>query len=235
MLSAIRSTYHDTISPATVKALRIHLQHVYRTDDGRLVRRTTVLLDFLVHHVPVSVICERWGLSPSCLYDWQKAFLLRGLDSLVYRHSGGRRPKLTPKQKKRLAELIDAGPLVVGFDTACWNSVLIRVLIWREFCVLYNRHYVCMLLHNMGFSFQKARVVSDHLDAAVQQYLDALLGQRFLQQTTDRAIFQRQHLRTNRIYSGFEKRPWSALVHQLYTLPPGIVRYQTRVKYCILP
>ena len=75
-------------------------------------------------------------------------------------------PKLTPKQKKRLVELIEAGPLVVGCETACWNSVLIRVLIWREFGVLYNRHYVCTLLHNLGFSFQKARFVSDHLDAA---------------------------------------------------------------------
>jgi transposase len=44
--------------------------------------------------------------------------------------------------------------------------VLIRVLIWREFGVLYNRHYVCTLLHNLGFSFQKARFVSDHLDEA---------------------------------------------------------------------
>jgi transposase len=88
------------------------------------------------------------------------------MDSLGYGHSGGRPPKLTPQQKKRLVELIEAGPLVVGFETACWNSVLIRVLIWREFGVLYNRHYVCTLLHNLGFSFQKARFVSDHLDTA---------------------------------------------------------------------
>jgi transposase len=73
----------------------------------------------------------------------------------------------------RPAEEIERGglsqqhcPLVVGLETACWNSVLIRVLIWREFGVLYNRHYVCTLLSNMGFSFQKARFVSDHLDAA---------------------------------------------------------------------
>ena len=90
----------------------------------------------------------------------------RGMDSLVSRHSGGRPEQLTPRQQKRLVELIEAGPMVVGFETACWNSVLIRVLIWREFGVLFNRHYVCTLLHNMGFSFQKARFVSDHLDAA---------------------------------------------------------------------
>jgi transposase len=154
------------LSRATVKDLHSRLQHAYQYDDVRLVRRITVLLDLLVHQVPVEVLSERWGLSPSCLYHWRQAFLLRGMDSLVYRHGGGRPEKLTPTQRKRLVALIEAGPLGVGLETACWNSVLIRVLIWREFGVLYNRHYVCTLLHNLGFSFQKARFVSDHLDAA---------------------------------------------------------------------
>jgi transposase len=152
------------VSAATVKALHTKLQQAYLKDDVRLVRRTTVLIDLLVHHVPMAVLCERWGLSTSCLYDWQRAFLLHGLESLRYRHGGGRRSKLTPKQKQRLVELLEAGPLVVGCETACWDAVLIRVLIWREFGVLYNRQYVCTLLHNLGFSFQKARFVSDHLD-----------------------------------------------------------------------
>jgi transposase len=153
-------------SATTVKALYARLQQAYRKDDVRLVRRTTVLIDLLVHHVPMAGLCERWGLSSSCLYAWQRTFLLHGVDSLNYRHSGGRRPKLTPKQKKRLVELLEAGPQVVGCETACWTSVLIRVLIWREFGVFYNRQYVCTLLHNLGFSFQKARFVSDHLDEA---------------------------------------------------------------------
>jgi transposase len=156
------------VSSATVKALHTKLQQAYLKDDMRLVRRTTVLIDMLVHQVPIPVLCERWSLSASCLYDWQRTFLLHGLDSLVYRHSGGRRPKLTPRQKKRLVELLEAGPLVVGCETACWDAVLIRVLIWREFGVLYNRQYVCTLLHNLGFSFQKARFVSDHLNAATR-------------------------------------------------------------------
>src|SRR6266704_5548281 len=157
------------LSSATVKALHARLRQAYLKDDVRVVRRTTVLIDLLVHHVPMAVLCERWSLSASCLYDWQKAFLLHGLDSLVYRHGGGRPEQLTPRQKKRLVELIEAGPLAVGCETACWDAVLIRVLIWREFGVLYNRHYVCTLLHNLGFSFQKARFVSDHLDTARRQ------------------------------------------------------------------
>ena len=143
------------LSAATVKALHARLQQAYLKDDVRLVRWTTVLIDLLVHHVAMAVLCERWGLSASCLYDWQRAFLLHGLESLRYRHSGGRRPKLTTKQKQRLVELLEAGPLVVGCETACWDAVLIRVLIWREFGVLYNRQYVCTLLHNLGFRFKR--------------------------------------------------------------------------------
>jgi hypothetical protein len=90
------------LSRATVKDLYHRLQHAYQCDDVRLVRRTTVLIDLLMHHVPVAVLGERWGLSPACIYGWQQALLLRGMDSLVARHGGGRRPKLTPGQKKTL-------------------------------------------------------------------------------------------------------------------------------------
>lgn len=157
------------LGQATVKALQSRLQQAYQKDDLRLVRRITVLIDLLVHHVPVDALHQRWGVSASTIYEWRKAFLLRGLDSLVYRHGGGRPEKLTATQKKRLTELLDAGPLAVGFETACWTSVLVRVMMWREFGVLYNRHYVCTLLRNLGFSFQKARFISDHLDEAKRQ------------------------------------------------------------------
>jgi|GEM_PF-1327102 len=154
------------VSTATVQALHMRLQQAYQHDEVRVVRRTTVLLDLLVHHMPVEVLCEQWGLSPACLSGWRQAFLRRGMDSVVYRHGGGRRPQLTAKQKKRVVELREAGPLVVGCETACWTSVLIRVLIWREFGGLSNCQYVCTLLPNLGCSLQKARLVSDQRDTA---------------------------------------------------------------------
>src|SRR5712692_7484113 len=49
------------------------------------------------------------------------------------------------------------------------SRILLRLLIEREFGVLYNRHYVCELLRNLGYAFQKARFVSDHLDEAARQ------------------------------------------------------------------
>jgi transposase len=156
------------LSRSTVKDLYSRLQHASQHDDVRLVRRPPVLIDLLVHHVSVEILRARWGLSPSCIYPWRHAFLLPGVDSLVDHQSGGRRPQLTSKQKHRLVELIEAGPRVVGCETACWDAVLIRVLIWRECGVLSNRQSVCPWLHNLGFSFPKARFGSDHLDAATR-------------------------------------------------------------------
>jgi transposase len=139
------------------------LQHAYRIGDLRLVRRISTLLA-LTKKVTITEVAETYTIARQTIYDWLTALICHGEDSLVCRRSPGRKPRLMAAQKQRLAELIQAGPQAAGFPTACWTSLLIQHLIQREFGVLYNRYYVCELLQNLGFSFQKARFVSDHLD-----------------------------------------------------------------------
>ena len=157
------------LSRSTFKALHRRLQEAYQHDDVRLVRRIQALLAHLVNGVPVAELSRQWGFTSACFYEWLMAFLLDGLASLRNQAKGGRSARLTPTQKKHLGQLIDAGPEAAGFDSACWTSILIRVLIEREFGVLYNRYYVCELLRTLGYSFQKARFVSDQLDEAKRQ------------------------------------------------------------------
>lgn len=157
------------LSRPTVKAMQERLRYAYRIGDIRLVRRISALLEYLTLGTSIADLSERWGFSVSCFYIWLNGLLLQGVDSLVYHHGGGRPARLTPSQKKRLCDLIDAGPQAAGFDTACWSALLIQELIRREFGVLYNRYYVCELLRNLGYSFQKAQFVSDHLDEARRQ------------------------------------------------------------------
>jgi hypothetical protein len=64
----------------------------------------------------------------------------------------------------RLKDLVLAGPQAAGYDTGCWNSAVIQDLIQREFGRTYAVHYLSELLRTLGFSYQKARFVSDHLD-----------------------------------------------------------------------
>ena len=153
----------------TVNAMQERLHGAYDRGDIRLVRRISTLLEHFVQHTPIPELSERWGFGISCFYVWINELLLEGLDSLAYQHRGGRPSKLTKTQKKRLCDLIDAGPHAAGFEPACWNSLLIQELIRREFGVLYDRYYVCELLRNLDYSFQKAQFVSDHLDEARRQ------------------------------------------------------------------
>ena len=95
---------------------------------------------------------------------WLCAFLLHGVQGLEIKHSCGRPPRLNEKQKKKLAEIIEKGPAEAGFLGNCWRSPMIQQLIYEKFGVSFCVHYISQLLKNMGFSYQKARFVSDHLD-----------------------------------------------------------------------
>jgi transposase len=150
-------------TPQTVKMLIGRLQYAYRVGNLRLVRHVSALLDLTKQPV-IAEVANTYAVARQTVYDWLKTLMCHGEASLVYRHSPGRKPRLTKTQKQRLTGMIQAGPQAAGFPTACWTSVLIQQLMQREFGVLYNRYYVCELLRGLGFSFQKARFVSDHLD-----------------------------------------------------------------------
>ncbi len=152
-----------SLTTMTMGLLVERLQHAYAVGDRRLMRRISVLLA-VVRGEAIATIAKMWDISRQTVYNWIVAFVAQGIDSLRYRKSSGRPPRLTPKQRARLKEVVIAGPQAAGFQTSCWTTVLIQQVIYREFGVLYSRQYVGDLLHNLGFSYQKAKFVSDHLD-----------------------------------------------------------------------
>ncbi len=149
----------------TVNRLTEVWQRALRRGDRRVVQRATALL-LLAEQVPVPRVAARVGVSVATIYGWRHAFLVSQFASLVYRTPPGRPARLTKAHKQRLCALVAAGPEAAGYATGCWNSAIIQDLIQREFGVLYNVHYIAELLKNLGFSYQQARFVSDHLDEA---------------------------------------------------------------------
>jgi transposase len=155
-------------SRSTVKTLSQELQAALRLGDGRRSRHISALLMLADGH-SVDHVLERLALSRSTLYAWVRAFLTDRFASLRRRTSPGRPPKLSPTYKQRLCELVTAGPQAAGYQTGCWNSALLQDLIEREFGVRYNLHYLAELLRNLGFSYQKARFLSDHLNEEMRE------------------------------------------------------------------
>jgi transposase len=153
---------------ATTTVLIEALHRAYAAGNLRLVKHISALLD-VAKDEAIQDIAEKYGVARQTVSRWIAEFLLEGTDSLKYEKSSGRKPRLTKTQKARLKEVVKAGPQAAGFGTACWTSLLIQIVIYHEFKVLYSRHYVCQLLRNLDFSFQKARFVSDHLDEKRRQ------------------------------------------------------------------
>ncbi len=139
------------------------LRKAYKSGDARMVRRINVLLAFS-RGERVETIAETHGVSVSSVYEWVKALLVAGMDSLKPCWKGGRPPKLTPSQRRAVTTWLAAGPQAAGYPTGCWSALLVQDLIYRAFGVFYNAHYLCELLNTLGFSYQKARFVSDHQD-----------------------------------------------------------------------
>jgi transposase len=133
-----------------------------------LIKRISALL-WLADGRAAPEIASRLAVSTETIYAWRAAFLVQRWNSLVRRTSPGRPPKLTQAQRAQLKELISAGPQAAGYQTGCWNTALIQDLIARVFGRMYNVHYLSELLRNLGFSYQKARFVSDHLDEVKRQ------------------------------------------------------------------
>lgn len=158
-----------TFSKSHVKRLQKELEKAYACGDERAVRRLSVLL-MIGNRIALETILSVWNVSQQTVYNWLNDFLVYRWDSLEYRKAPGRPPRLTKSQKRDLSKWIEDGPEACGYPTGCWTSVLIQDLIYRKFHVLYNRWYVCELLRNLGFSFQKARFVSDHLDEEARRH-----------------------------------------------------------------
>jgi transposase len=100
---------------------------------------------------------------------WVRTFCCYGSQGAPRKKPTGRPPKLTSTQKATLATLIDEGPVKAGFRGACWRSPMIQQLIYDRFGIFYNVFYIAQLLKNLGFSYQKAAFVSDHLNEDKRQ------------------------------------------------------------------
>jgi transposase len=144
------------------------LHAAFRSGNLPQIKRISALL-MLADQQSIAVVTDRLGVGRSTVYAWLHAFVLDRFASLQVRKPAGRPAKLTPSQKQRLCDLVAAGPEAAGYRTGCWHSALLQALILREFGVLYTVQYVSELLRNLGFSYQKARFVSDHLNEEQRQ------------------------------------------------------------------
>jgi transposase len=157
-----------TISSPLCKEMDSALLAAQRRGDIRLVKRILAIFALRDSNSP-SHVASLLKVSIDSVLDWARRFLCYKLNGLKDKKSPGRPAKLNKSQKRLLADFIDAGPTACGFSAACWRSPMIQHLIFEKFGIFYSVHYLAELLKSLGFSYQKAKFVADHLDEKKRQ------------------------------------------------------------------
>lgn len=153
----------------TVKQLTHKLHRAFQAGHVPLVKRLHARL-LVADDYPLATVAARVGVGHQTMYTWITAFLVDRWTSFYPRRSPGLPATLTAFQRQRLCNLLAAGTEAAGYAPGCWKTALVHDLMWREVQRQYNPHYLATLLRTLGFSYQKARFVSDHLDEQQRQH-----------------------------------------------------------------
>src|SRR5918996_507708 len=137
MLSCGRSAMRPQGSPAELEQRRLRA------------------IDLLRRQIPVHVVAERLGVDRPSVRRGKAPPRRQGRAGLRARPAPGRPPKLTAAQRRRLAQLVIAGPEAAGYRTSLWTCRRGVDLIRYEFHVVYHPHHVGRLLRACGFSPQR--------------------------------------------------------------------------------
>jgi putative transposase len=95
------------------------------------------------------------GCSKSSASRWKQAWKSGGEAALRPLPHPGPKPKLNPRQERRLLAALKRGTQHWGYAVAGWTGPLVRDLIRQLFGVRYHVDYIGTLLHRLGYSSQQ--------------------------------------------------------------------------------
>ena len=174
-------SFRLSITTLQRKALDRKLKTAQQLGDFRTIKFALAVLA-VAHYASTEQAAVVLQLSVAQVKHYAHRFLCYGVAGVAFKKAPGRPPKLTKTQKRQLSQLIEDGPAQCGFDGNCWRSPMVQQLILDKFGVTYNVFYLAELLRNLGFSYQKAAFVSDHLNPEVRRAWTQVVGPEALRQ-----------------------------------------------------
>ena len=137
---------------------------------GELERRRRIAINLLDTGHGVRAAARLVGASPSSVSRWQAARARHGADGLRPTPPPEPKPRLTPQQRARLAELLTEGAAAHGHPNELWTLKRVRALIERRFGVRHGLTQVWRILRALGFSPQKPRQLARERDEAAVKH-----------------------------------------------------------------
>jgi transposase len=216
-----------SFSKSILEKLQDNIVIALRLSNIRLYRLASALV-WYAEGIGIKEIAKRMGVHIKTIINWLTTFMYKGMKWLTGQHyqGRGRKEKLTKAQQTQLIKLIKAGPEANGFHCGIWNSAMIAEVIWLKFEVSYNLNYLSSLLKKLGFSYQKARFISDRQEEEAYQ----IARKKWLEETLP-AIIKRAEADNSVVLFGDEvsfamwgslARTWASIGQQPTVKTTGI-------------
>jgi transposase len=120
---------------------------------------------------PSQEIARLFGVDLSSVKRWKRTWKAGGVDALAAKPHPPRATRLSEKQKLQLVKLLLSGPRACGFGTDLWTCARVAAMVQKRFAVRYHPDHVGRILHDLGFSPQKPRLVAREQDrCAVERW-----------------------------------------------------------------
>ena len=105
--------------------------------------------------------------------NWADRFDAEGIEGLYIKPGRGRHSRLSEEQKYQLQGDLLKSPEDFGYNTANWSGPLMREHIQKKYRVDYKSAAVYNLMHELGFSFQRAKAFYPERNEAKREEVKA--------------------------------------------------------------
>ena len=140
-------------SDHTSKALRNLAKRSRDADQARRFLSIAAVLDGASRTVAAKI----GGMDRQTLRDWVHRFNEDGPEGLINHTAPGPTPKLTKKQKAKLAARVEQGPIPAIHGVVRWRAIDLMQWIYDEFGISISDSTVYRVLDELGFSHVSGR------------------------------------------------------------------------------
>lgn len=121
---------------------------------------------------------EFYRVTHKQICNWADRFDAEGIEGLRMRPCRGRHSRLSEEQKYQLQGDLLKSPEKFGYNTANWSGLLMREHIKKRYQVDYKPAAVYNLMHELGFSFQRAKAAYPEKNEAKREEVKADIKKR---------------------------------------------------------
>ncbi len=133
------------------------VESVFESDENNIVGVKLYAIIQLTRGYSTRKLEEYYRVTHKQICNWADRFDAEGIDGLRMKPGRGRHPFITDEQKEQLKLDLSKSPEEFGYNTANWSGPLLQKYLEVAYQVSYKQAAVYVLLHELGFSFQRAR------------------------------------------------------------------------------